>query len=443
MGQGTFQAIHMIIAEELEVDIDDVIIKASPANRMKYGDQMVVGSRSINNNFDLMRKVGASAKALFLAAAAKKWSVAEDRCYAEKGRVINIGNNQSLPYAELIGIAKTLPVPQTPRLKDPGDFRLIGKSIHRQDVPSKVNGSAVYGMDIRLPGMLVAVVKHSAVFEGTVVSYKAGDALTVPGVRKVLKTHRGTFGKVREGVAVLADHYWAALKGSEKLVVVWYNKGLEQWNSKKILDYFRKGKAEPAEVFRSKGDPAKTFEAGEKKIVAEYFLPYQAHTPMESMNATVWVKKDSCEFWGPTQNPNGVKSFLSGLTGIPEERVIIHYTQMGGAFGRRSLTDLAEEAARLSMESGSPVQVVWTKEDDITQGPFRACSFNVLKGSLKDGKVTSLQHQVICQDIRAQGEKDAKASSAVAGGINTEYEIPDYSISGVLRKLHIPVSYWR
>ncbi len=444
MGQGTFQSIPMIIAEELGVDIEKVVILQSPASRAKYGDQMVVGSRSIQSNFELMRKIGASAREMLVTAAAARWKVKTEDCYAENANVVHRAEGKRLAYSELVEEACKLPIPQNPKLKDPKDFRIIGRSIPRQDIAVKINGEAKYGIDYSLPGMLYASLERSPVFLGKIVTINDSKAKAVPGVKQVLRTQRNVFGYNREAVAVLADNYWAAEQGRKLLEIVWDNADLEAWSTQKIKEDYRKAAAQEGVVFEEKGKFGEAFADATIKLEASYETPYQAHAPMEPMNALVNVEKDICSFWGSTQNPNGIRSHLAKQCNLPEEKVNINYTFMGGGFGRRSMTDVVEEAADLSMKTGMPVKVIWTREDDLTQGPFRACSLNVCKGGLNEqGKLVALEHKVICQDIRNQSGNNNIASEGIAGGINTEYAIPNFRLCGVLRKFYIPISYWR
>jgi isoquinoline 1-oxidoreductase subunit beta len=444
MGQGTFTSIPMILAEELEVDMAKVIIKQSPANRQKYGDQMVVGSRSIQSNFELMRKMGASAKEMLVQAAAKKWNVSVSECFAEMGSVINIKTKSKFHYGELVEEASQLTPPEKPTLKNPKDFKIIGQSIKRGDIAVKVNGQAKFGMDFSVPGMLYASIERSPVFLGKIKSFDSSNALKVPGVKHVLKTSREVYVQVREGVAVIADTYWAATQGRKALIVNWDNGDLESWSTKKIKEDYVAASKGMGNVLFERGDAKKLLDGGGGIVEAAYETPYQSHATMEPMNCLVSVEKDSCEFWGSTQNPNGVRSFLAKKYGLAEENVIIHYTFMGGGFGRRSMTDVAEEAADLSKQTGAPIKVIWTRDDDTTQGPFRACSLNVCKGKLdENGKLIALEHKIICQDIRNQTGNDTKATTGIMGGVNTEYAVPNFSVNGVLRKLPIPISYWR
>jgi isoquinoline 1-oxidoreductase beta subunit len=367
MGQGTFQSIPMIIAEELEVDINEVEIMQSPASRELYGDQMVVGSRSIRGNFELMRKMGAAAKEMLVKAAANRWSVSESECYAENAFVINKSSGERISYAKLVADASKLSAPANPKLKNPSGFKVLGNNYPRRDIPAKTDGSAKFGMDMTTPGMLYASIERSPVFLGSIRSFNADKSLAVPGVKHVFKTRREVWGNEREGVAVLAENYWAAVKGRRVLEVEWDNKGLEKNTSASLLQESKEASKQTGNVFDNAGDFDNAFKDAATKVETAYETPYQSHAPMEPMNAIVSVEENKVEFWGSTQNPNGIKSFLSRKTGIPEKNVIINYTFMGGGFGRRSMTDVVEEAADLSMQSKAPVKVIWTREDDITQ----------------------------------------------------------------------------
>ena len=443
MGQGTFASIPMIIAEELEVDINKVIVKQSEANQDLYGSQMVVGSRSIQSEFDKLRMMGATAKEMLKQAAANRWSITIDQCTAEDGSVSDNSGNV-LSYGELVEDAGQLEVPQNPVLKHPADFKIIGQSIARQDIPLKTNGVAIFGIDHSVPDMLYASVERSPVFLGTVIDFDATEALKVNGVRHVLKTSREVYGNIREGVAVLADNYWAAVKARKLLNINWDTKDLEKISGETVMkDSYEMSLKEGDELYNN-GNVDSVFKGAGHVIEAAYETPYQAHVPMEPMNALVHIRKDSAEFWGSTQSPNRLKSFISSKYDIPQKSIKINYTFMGGGFGRRSMTDVVEEAADLSFQAERPVKVIWSREDDQTQGPFRACSLNVCKAVLdKNGKIKALEHKVIAQEIRNQTGEDMKASRQLMGGITTDYLIPNYAVKGVLRKRHVPISYWR
>ena len=442
MGQGTYQSIPMILAEELEVAIEAVQIKQSIASRQLYGSQMVVGSRSIQTEFDRLRLMGASAREMLIQAAANNWKIDKDQCYALKGRVYR-SSGDSLPYGELIIKASQIKSGGNPTLKDPSDFKIIGKPIARRDIPLKTNGSAQFGMDISVPGMLYASVERSPVFLGRVKSYNKNEVLTVAGVKHVLETSRTVYGKTRVGVAVLADNYWAALQGRKVLKVEWDDQQYQMISDASIeQDAMEASKLSGDSLFK-RGEPDQLLKDASTTIERQYQTPYQAHVPMEPMNATVSIKENSAEFWGSTQNPNGIRAFISKKYAIPEDKVIINYTFMGGGFGRRSMIDVVEEAANLSAQARAAVKVLWTREDDQTQGPFRACSLNTCKAIIQDRKIKALEHKIIAQEIRNQTGNNMTAGKQLMGGINTDYTVPNLSVKGVLRKRHIPISYWR
>ena len=442
MGQGVFQSIPMILAEELEVDVDEVEIQQSEADPARYGRQMVVGSHSIQNEFQKMRIMGAAAKEMLMQAAANEWGVPLSECSASRAQVSHKASNRTLSYAELVEAASKLDAPSEPKLKVPSSFHTIGRSLARRDIPMKTNGSAVYGIDVDVPGMLYASIERSPVFVGTVRDFNEEEVRQMPGVRHVLRTERDLFGK-REGIAVLADTYWAAYQARKALKIDWDTQGAEDHSSATIANRYLQQAGNAGTDLFNKGNADEVLSSGEGVIEATYETPYQAHVPMEPMNAIVSVTSEGAEFWGSTQNPNGTRSYLAKILDIPEKRVKINYTLMGGGFGRRSRTDVAEEAARLSKAVGAPVKVVWTREDDQTQGPFRACSLNVLKGKVTEGKVEALEHKVITQEIRNQTGDKMEAGRQIIGGINTHYNVPNLSVRGLLQKHYVPISYWR
>ncbi len=442
MGQGTFQSIPMILAEELEVNIEDIDIHQSEANREVYGSQMVVGSRSIQTEYAKLRLMGATARELLKQAAANRWGINIKDCTAENA-VISQTNGESFTYGELVEDAGKLDPPESPPLKDPSAFKIIGQPVWRSDIPLKTNGAAKYGIDISVPGMLHASIERSPVFLGKVLSFNEDEVLAVPGVKHVFKTSRQVYGRTREGVAVLAESYWASIKGRNVLKVEWDNQGLEEINSDTIFNKYRQESKKKGDELFGRGDALSILNSSAGVITAEYETPYQAHVPMEPMNAIVHIEEGRAEFWGSTQNPNGIKSFLSRQYEIDEANIKINYTFMGGGFGRRSMTDVAEEAADLSFKSGKPVKVVWSREDDQTQGPFRAASLNVLRAVVKDDEVKAVEHKVVAQEIRNQTGDSMEAGRQLMGGITTAYLFPNFTVRGVLQKHHVPISYWR
>ncbi len=443
MGQGTYQSIPMILAEELEVSMEKVEIRPSAANQGLYGNQMVVGSRSIQTEFEKLRKMGAAAREMLRQAAANKWKINIDECRATGGTVVS-KSGDVFHYGELVAEAGKITPSDNPPLKKRSEFTIIGTSVARQDIPLKTNGAAKFGIDITVPGMLFASIERSPVFLGKVKEFNKDEVLKMQGVRFVLQTSREVYGQKREGVAVLADNYWYALRARKALKIQWDTLDLEKVSGETILtDSYEGAKGDGDELF-GKGDVKVVFKNAKKIIEASYETPYQAHVPMEPMNAIVSVTDKEASFWGSTQNPNGIRSFLAKTYDLSEDQVKINYTFMGGGFGRRSMTDVVEEAADLSKKSGVPVKVIWTREDDQTQGPFRACSLNVCRAVMDDnGKIIALEHKVIAQEIQNQTGPNMKAGRMLMGGINTEFQIPNLSVRGILKKRHIPISYWR
>ncbi len=443
MGQGTFESMPMVLAEELEVDINNVEIRPSEANESLYGSQMVVGSRSVQSEFMILRKMGAAARTMLVAAAAQKWSVPETECSAKAGMVVHESGMQ-VTYGELVETASKMKAPENPKLKDPKSFTIIGKSTRRQDIPVKTNGKAIFGIDVKVPGMKYACIEHCPVWLGKIGSYDKNAALKVPGVTHVEETQRTVWGRKVDAVAVLGDNYWSAMQGKKALNVQWDDNGLGGINSATIVNQFREEAKKSGEVLHSVGDTESVFQRGGTMVEASYELPYQAHVPMEPMNVVVNMTENAAEFWGSTQHPNGVRTFLSTKYGIPRENIRINYTFMGGGFGRRSMTDVVEEAADLSLKINAPVKLIWPREEDQTQGPFRNCSLNVCRAVLNsEGNIEALEHKIVTQEINNQTGDNNKAGRQIMGGVTTEYQIPNMTVRGVLQKLHIPISYWR
>jgi isoquinoline 1-oxidoreductase subunit beta len=442
MGQGTYQSVPMILAEELEVDVNTIDIQPSEANEKKYGNQNVVGSRSIQTEFENLRKMGAAAREMLKEAASRRWGADVSRCVASNGVITDTSSDKKLTYAELVAEASKLTPPANPPLKAPANFKVIGQSIARKDIPLKTDGTAIYGMDITVPGMLYASVERTPMFIGKVVSYDEAKAKAVPGVKHVVKTQRNVWGRVREGVAVVAENYWAAEQGRKALDVKWGTGDFEKTSSESLLAKYKEDGKQPGVSLAAQGDVDAAM-AGKTIVEAAYETPYQSHVCMEPMNAIVSVQENKVEFWGSTQNPNGIRSQLSKQFGVAPENVAVNYTFMGGGFGRRSMTDVAEEAGDISKKVSAPVKVIWTREDDLTQGPFRAASLNICKGVVENGKAVALEHKVVCQEIQNQTGDKMEAGRQLAGGINTLYEIPNWRVSGVLEKNVIPITYWR
>jgi len=381
MGQGTFQAIPAIIAEELEVSLDAITIKQTSGESF-FGSQTAGGSSSVRSGYSMLRKTGASAREMLIQAAAQQWQVPAEECFADNATVIHKPSGKKLKYGELVETASKLAVPQNPKLKNPADFKILGKSAQRPDVPWKVTGKPIFGIDTDLPGMLYATVERSPIFGSKLVSFDDSAAMKVKGVVKVVKATR-VFGKnIYEGVAVVAENYWAALKGRKALKVVWDNQGFDTFSSKAFNQKLRDLSKNDGVIAHNVGDFDKAFAESAQKIESFYETNMVSHSTMEPMNCTVqWHNDNNVEVWVSTQGPNIIKGEIASTQGVKADDVKVHVAFNGGGFGRRLSGDFANEAASIAkVMGGKPVKTIWTREDDTQMGPFRPMTFSAMKG---------------------------------------------------------------
>jgi isoquinoline 1-oxidoreductase beta subunit len=341
MGRGIRTALAMLAAEELDVEWSSVRIMQADADR-RYGDQVTGGSVSISTSCDAMHKAGAYARQMLVETAAQAWDVDPAQCESEAGFVIHPDGKQKLFYGDLVQAASKLARPQRANLKDPSQFKIVGKGLGHWDAPRIVTGKAVYGLDVRLPGMLFAAVARCPVFDGTFASYDDTDAKAIPGVKQVVA--------LDDRIAVLAENSWAAIQGRNALKITWDEGRNATLDSRQMM-------ADAA------GRLKKTTKSN--MLEAVYEIPYEAHATMEPMNCTAYIHDGICEVWAPTQNPQDVQRAVARVSGIPQDRVTVHLPLIGGGFGRRLQTDYAEEAALLSQSVNAPVQVLWTRDDDL------------------------------------------------------------------------------
>ncbi|MEA5141781.1 xanthine dehydrogenase family protein molybdopterin-binding subunit [Arcicella rigui] len=451
MGQGTYQSLPLLIAEELEVTLDQVEIRNTDGQG-KYGAQLSGGSSSIRTRWLPMRKAGAAVKEMLITAASKKWQVPVSECYALEAKVYHKPSGKSYTYGELVEEASKLEIPKEPKLKDQKDFKLLGKSVARPEIPSKVNGTAVFGIDSDVPGMLFASIERSPTIHGKVVSFDGSAAMKVKGVKYVLKTERKMPHKTVEAVAVVADTYWAALKGRRALKINWDAQGSDKISTDAYFANLRTlAKTEGFEYKDEKvGDFGKSFESATKKVEAQYETPFLAHAPLEPENATVWVQGDKVEIWAPIQGPDGLIPQVAQYLKIKPENVKVNVPFMGGAFGRKAYFDYVMEAANLSKQVNAPVKVIWTREDDTTQGPFRPGMLSAMQGGLDDkGNVVAHNHKIVGSSIQHQvfGNplKNAPDDWAIETA-NTEdspYDFASRRASFHLAETDIPILWWR
>lgn len=447
MGQGTWQAIPQIIAEELEVSMDQVSIRYTAAHPKKYGPQPQEGSFSIRGWYQQLLQVGASAREMLIEAAAKQWQVRTEECYAENGQVIHRNTGKTLSYGALVKDAAQLPPPQQVKLKERKDYKIIGKPLHRNDTVIKTNGAAVFGMDKKLPGMLYAVVERNPRFRGKVKSFDDSATRSVKGVKHVFTVQRAVFGLLFEGVAVVADSSWAAMQGRKLLKVEWDDSGFEHLDSEQLLARMQEDlhKPLPSEVFET------ALKNSAVNIEAAYEMPYQSHSCMEPLNCTAHVKENSIEIWGPIQEANWIQADLSERFHMPVENITVNMTFLGGGFGRKAFTDYPLEAALISQKIKVPVQVMWTREDDMTMGPFRAGALYRCRGGIDtQKKIAAFQVISASQYIGPGADKDAQPQPVSVNanhidGLLSNYcqSIPCYSFGGIMTRSPIPTMWWR
>jgi isoquinoline 1-oxidoreductase beta subunit len=452
MGQGTFQSIPALIAEEFEVSLDQVTIKQSNGEKELGNAQRAGGSASVRTSYTELRKVGAAAREMFLKAASIRWQVDVESCDAENGTVIHRPTKQVLTYGELAEEASKLEIPKEPKLKDPKDFKILGKSIKRPDVPLKTCGKAEFGIDVQLPDMLYASVERCPVIGGTLKSFDAGEALKVPGVEKVVEAER-IVGKYRYvGVAVIAHSYWTALQARKKLKIEWDTKGYETFNSSDYENHLRSLAKEEGLPDKNIGSIESISLQSENTVEAFYETPMIAHHTLESLNCVAQVQGKNVEIWTSTQVPSTVTGSgpndLHKLTGFAPENIRFHSKFIGGGFGRRLLIDYIVEAVNIAKQTDKPVKVIWSREDTTTQGSYRPMTFSLLKGSFSaEGKLVALQHKVISpsylESMRSDFDKTRVDPIMVEGIGEQPYEIPNLKTTYVRADFHVPVAAWR
>ena len=448
MGQGTTQSMPMLVAEELGVTMDKInIVFTSGAS--KYGSQLSGGSSSVRTRWKPMRQAGAAAREMLTKAAANRWGVAENDCYTEGGKIVNKKTNAALTFGELVDDASKLEVPKEPQLKAIKDFKLIGKSIPRHDIPVKTNGKAQFGLDFKMPNMVYAVMLHAPHIHGKVKSIDDTAALKIAGVRKVMKAERSMPHKTVDCVAVIADNTWAAMEGRKALNVVWEDSDFSKVSTAAYYENLQKLKTEEGSTLDDKkGSITEGFKTAAKTIEAEYITPFTAHAPLEPENATAWVQGDKVEIWAPIQGPDGLIQEIALKFKFKPENIKINVLLMGGAFGRKAYIDYVCEAVFLSKELNQPVKVTWTREDDLTQGPLRPGMLNIMKGSLDAANnVTTLEHKIVGSWLGWQLWKAHPSKQTWwAEGMNqadSPYSIPNREHKFVLAETDIPVVWWR
>lgn len=439
MGQGIHTGVAMILAEELDADWATVRAEHAPADGAKYGRQSTGGSTSTRGNWDALRAAGATARAMLIAAAAQQWSVPAAELTTEPGAVVHAASKRRARYGELAAAAAKLPPPApdtiTPRA--PGTYRLIGKPTKRLDQRPKITGAATYGLDVRLPGMLFAVVARPPVVGGKLVKFDGTAARAIPGVKDVLQ--------IPTGVAVVATSTWAALKGREALSVTWDDGAHAALTSEQISKTLR-DLAPGGVTVKQQGDAPDAVKRARTKLAAAYEVPYLAHVTMEPLNATCDVEDGRCTLWVGTQTPSGCQKTAAEILAIPPEQVTVHSTFLGGGFGRRSQTDYVAEAVHVARSMKGPVQLVWTREDDTRGGFYRPAALSLCEGALDaDGWPTAWVQRIAAPSILErfgplEGGVDA---TAVEGVENLPYALPHLLVTYARPDLPISTWFWR
>ncbi len=439
MGQGVYTSLPMILAEELEADWGSIRVQ-HPAADTAHGHMGTGGSSSVRTAWDPLRKAGATAREMLISAAAETWKVPRTECYAEQGFVVHRPSGQKLGYGDLSAKASSITPPENPPLKDPKDYRIVGKPRKRLDTPEKVDGSGLFGIDVKTPGMLFAAIARCPVFGGKADHFDATKAKAVPGVRQVVQIDRG--------VAVVAESSWAAFQGRDALNVTWNEGPDAAMSSAKILAMLQDAAKKPGASARKEGNPAGALARAKKKVQALYEAPFLAHATMEPMNATADVRPDRCEIWTATQDPQWAKGEAARLTGLPGEKVTVHTMLLGGGFGRRSWPDPVIEAVQTSKAIGAPVKVVWTREDDMQHDYYRPVSHHHLQAGLdaKGNLIAWTNHTIapsIADQMNPGSLKNGVDHGALHGAEDIAYDIPNLEVTYSVITTPVPLGWWR
>jgi isoquinoline 1-oxidoreductase beta subunit len=452
MGQGSYTGIATVLAEELDADWAKVRVESAPANvklyaNFAFGMQGTGGSSAMANSWTQLREAGAKGRAMLLSAASKDWKVPATELTTDKGVVYHAGSKRQASYGSLAGKAAALPVPDKVTLKDPKEFKLIGRQAPRVDVPAKVDGTAQFTLDVALPGMLVALLRRPPLFGATVKSFDASAAAAVPGVVKVVQ--------VPGGVAVVAKGFWAAKLGRDALIVEWDDSQAEKRSSSQMMNEYRKLAEQPASSARKVGDAVPAIKNAAHTVSARYEFPFLAHAPMEPLDAVVKLTASSCEIWAGDQFQTIDQANAAKAAGLDPQQVSINTLYAGGSFGRRAnvWSDYIVEAVSIAKAcgaDGTPIKLQWTREDDLHGGLYRPMYFHKLEAALNEKKeLVGWRHIIVGQSIlgdtpfAAVMVKNGIDATSVEGAANIAYEIPNIDVELATTKSPVPVLWWR
>ena len=450
MGQGIKTGLAMILAEEAEVDFSSVSVEQAETRPDIYPHLGTGGSGSTQENFTPLRRAGATVRELMIRAAAGKWNVPKKECEARKGTVMHQKSSRQASYGELVEAARKLPVPDEEQveLKDESDFELIGHATPRVDIPSKVNGSAVFGLDVRVPEMLFAVVARCPTFGGRPAHYDAAKAKAVPGVKDVFEIPAlGRDMFTAGGVVVVADSTWAAMKGRDALAITWDHGAAVSESTGTLHTALHTAAATTGKRIRNDGNIDTVLPAAAKKVDATYEFPFLAHATMEPMNITVHARSGEAEVWAPTQSPDWVQQTVAKILGLPQKQVIVHTTLLGGGFGRRYTADYPAEAAQIAKVVSHPVQLVWSREDDMTHDFYRPAACHRMHGALDgNGRPMAWSHTIASTSIHAYWgppHNSTPEESEVGGAEQMPYAIPNVRLEYNAVASSVPPLWWR
>ena len=449
MGQGIMTAVPMILAEELCVDWKNVTVQQAPTNPEIY-DHGTGGSGSVAGCWLPMRRAGAAAREMLISAAAARWGVNTNTCKAQDGGVIHGARNNFLTYGQLAEDAARLPIPNlnTVPLKNPNDFTIVGKATPRFEGAAKTNGQAKFGIDSRVEGLQYAVIARCPIFGAKLKSFDAAKAKQVAGVRDVFAIDPVATGAFSAGgVAVVADNSWAAMQGRKALQIQWDNGPYAGESSASLHQQMLDNASKSGKPFRNDGDADAAIASATKKIEATYEFPFAPHATMEPMNCTVHIRKDSAEAWVPTQGPQWALDIIAGVSGLPKDKITVHTTLMGGGFGRRYMADFVMEAAQVSKQTGRPVMVLWTREDDMQHDFYRPASYHHFSGALDgQGNIAAWKHFQTSTSIDAMWSpkgKEHPENSEFATAAFIPYQTPNYRVEYTLAESGVPRAWWR
>ena len=433
MGQGVYTSLPMLIAEELEVELDQVQLEHAPPNVKLYGnpalgDQLTGGSTSVRAFHEPLRRAGATARTMLVAAAAQTWNVDPSSCQAHRGVVTHAPTGRKLAYGALADKAAKLPVPAQVTLKDPKDYKLIGTPAKRLDTPGKVNGTAQYGIDVRLPGMKIATVAASPVLGGKVAAVDDSKAKAIRGVRQIVR--------LDDAVAVVADNMWAAKEGLRALSIRWDDGPNGTVSNADVVEGLAAASLKPGVVVRNQGDAPAAVAGSARRLESVYESPFLAHAAMEPINCTVHVRPDRCEVWTGSQCLARVQAGAAQVTGLPLEKVLVHNYYLGGGFGRRLEFDYVPQAIRIAQKVEGPVKVIWTREEDIQHDVYRPYYYDRFAAALDArGQPIAWTHRIVGPSITARffppAFKDGIDPDAVDGAAQLLCDIPAIRIEYV------------